>query len=189
MDLRLTLHSSQLSARLPGRASGSLSSTDLADVPPSQTHQCGEPVRDVQQSFGDPSTAFQQWAVDKGHSADPTLPVGTLEAHSELDLGLFDPLSGSLIPAAMTCPQKVLYLASSQRPVAASGEGLGAVICGVDDDAVAVVPVLPQSVGDVSDRLVHRGHHGGQLSSGDVRHVAVRVDVGLGGLERSVNRL
>lgn len=89
----------------------------------------------------------------------------------------------------MTCPQKVLYLASSQRPVAASGEGLGAVICGVDDDAVAVVPVLPQSVGDVSDRLVHRGHHGGQLSSGDVRHVAVRVDVGLGGLERSVNRL
>lgn len=60
-------------------------STDLADVPPCQTHQGGEPVRDVQQSFGDPSTAFQQRAVDEGHSADPALPVGTLETHSEME--------------------------------------------------------------------------------------------------------
>lgn len=97
--------------------------------------------------------------------------------------------SGSRVQAGPPCPQGVLYLASSQRPVAASSEGLGTVIGGVDDDAVAVVPVLPQSVGDVPDRLVHRGHHGGQLPSGDVGHVAVRVDVGLGGLERSVNRL
>lgn len=81
------------------------------------------------------------------------------------------------------------YLASSQRPVAASSERLGSVICGVDDYAVPVVSVLPQSVGHISDRLVHRGHHGGQLSSGNVRHVTVRVDVGLGGLERSVNCL
>lgn len=96
---------------------------------------------------------------------------------------------GSVSQAATTCPQEAPDLAASQRPVAASREGLGAVIRGVDDHAVPVVSVLPQGVGDVSHRLVHRGHHGGQLSSGDVRHVAVRVDVRLGGLERSVNRL
>lgn len=95
--------------------------------------------------------------------------------------------SGSLAPSPVL--RSVLYLASSQRPVAASGEGLGAVVGGVDDDAVPVVSQLPQSVGDVPDRLVHRGHHGRQLPSGDVGHVPVGVDVGLGGLERSVNRL
>lgn len=81
------------------------------------------------------------------------------------------------------------YLAASQRPVAAPREGLGAVVGGVDDDAVAVVSVLPQGVGDVPDGLVHRGHHGGELPPGDVGHVSVGVDVGLGGLQRSVNRL
>lgn len=151
--------------------------TDLADVAPSQTHQCGEPVRDVQQSFGHPAAAFQQWAVDEGHSTDPALPVRTLETDSELE---WTPLA--LIQAAMVCPEEAVYLAPSQRPVAASSERLGTVICGVDDDAVSVESVLSQRVGDVSDRLVHRGHHGGQLSSGYVRHVAVGVDVGLGGL-------
>lgn len=151
--------------------------TDLADVAPSQTHQRGEPVRDVQQSVGHPAAAFQQWAVDEGHPADAALPVRPLETDSELDRA---PLA--LTQAAMACPEEKVYLASSQRPVAASSERLGAVICGVDDDAVSVEAVLPQRVGDVSDRLVHRGHHGGQLSSGDVRHVAVGVDVGLGGL-------
>lgn len=86
-------------------------------------------------------------------------------------------------------PGENVYLASPQRPVAASSEGLGAVVRGVDDDAVSVEPVLPQRVGDVPDRLVHRGHHGGQLSPGYVGHVAVGVDVGLGGLEGGVYRL
>lgn len=151
--------------------------TDLADVAPSQTHQRGEPVRDVQQSCGHPAPAFQQWAVDEGHSADPALPVRTLETDSELGRA---PLA--LIQAAIVCPGENVYLASSQRPVAAASERLGAVVCGVDDDAVSVESVLSQRVGDVSDRLVHRGHHGGQLSSGYVGHVAVGVDVGLGGL-------
>lgn len=86
-------------------------------------------------------------------------------------------------------PVIYLYLATSQRPVAAPRERLGSVVSGVDDDAIPVVSVLPQSVGDVVDRLVHRGHHGGQLPPGDVGHVPVRVDVGLGGLQRGVNRL
>lgn len=152
--------------------------THLADVAPGKTHQCGEPVGDVQQRLGDPSTALQQRAVHEGHPADPPLPVRSLEAESEWE-GV-PPGPG---------PETVLYLASSQRPVAAPGEGLGAVVGGVDDDAVPVVSQLPQRVGDVADRLVHRGHHGSQLSSGDVGHVAVRVDVGLGGLEGCVDGL
>lgn len=155
-----------------------MGATDLADVAPSQTHQGGEPVRDVQQSRGHPAAAFQQWAVDEGHSADPALPVRTLEADPELDrIALIRPL-----PTARPTARPTVYLASSQRPVAASGERLGAVVGGVDDDAVSVESELSQRVGDVSDRLVHRGHHGGQLSSGYVGHVAVGVDVGLGGL-------
>jgi len=81
------------------------------------------------------------------------------------------------------------YLPASQRPVAPARERLGAVVGGVDDDAVPVVAVLPQGVGDVADRLVHRGHHGGELPAGDVGHVAVRVDVGLGRLQRGVDGL
>lgn len=81
------------------------------------------------------------------------------------------------------------YLATSQRPVAAPGEWLSPVVGGVDDYAVAVVSVLPQGVGDVVHRLVHRGHHGGQLPPGDVGHVPVRVDVGLWRLQWRVNRL
>ena len=74
------------------------------------------------------------------------------------------------------------YLSASQRPVAPPGERLRPVVGGVDDDAVPVVSVLSQGVGDVSDSLVHRGHHGGELPPGDVHHVSVRVDVGLGSL-------
>lgn len=81
------------------------------------------------------------------------------------------------------------YLATSQRPVAAPGERLSPVVGGVDDDAVAVVSVLPQGVGDVVHRLVHRGHHGSQLPPGDVGHVSVGVDVGLWRLQWCVNRL
>lgn len=81
------------------------------------------------------------------------------------------------------------YLATSQRPVAAPGEWLSPVVGGVDDYAVAVVSVLPQGVGDVVHRLVHRGHHGGQLPPGDVGHVPVRIDVGLWRLQWRVNRL
>lgn len=81
------------------------------------------------------------------------------------------------------------HLPASQRPVAPSCEWLGTVVGGVDDDAVPVVSVLPQSVGDVSDRLVHCGHHGGELPPGHVSHVTVGVDVGLGSLQRSVNCL
>ena len=74
-----------------------------------------------------------------------------------------------------THPQS--YLPASQRPVAPARERLGAVVSGVDDHAVAVVAVLSEGVGDVSDRLVHRGDHGGELPPGNVRHVPVRVDV------------
>lgn len=55
------------------------SSTDLADVPTGEAHQCGEPVGDVQQSFGDPSPTLQQGAVNEGHPTDSTLPVRPLE--------------------------------------------------------------------------------------------------------------
>lgn len=84
---------------------------------------------------------------------------------------------------------RYLYLSASERPVAPSSEGLGAVVGGEDDNAVPVVSVLSQSVGDISDRLVHRGHHGSKLPPGDVGHAAIRIDVGLGDLERSVNCL
>ena len=81
------------------------------------------------------------------------------------------------------------YLAASQGPVAASCERLGPVVRGVDDDAVLVVAELPEGVGEVPDRLVHRGHHGGVLPPGHVGHVPVGVDVGLRGLQRGVHGL
>lgn len=80
-------------------------------------------------------------------------------------------------------------LTASQGPVAASCERLRAVVRGEDDDAVLVVAVLPEGVGDVSHRLVHGGHHGGELPPGDISHGVVGVDVGLGRLEWSVDGL
>ena len=60
-----------------------LSFTDLADVSSSQTHQGGEPVCDVEQSFGHSPPASQQRTVHEGHAADPPLPVRALATQTQ----------------------------------------------------------------------------------------------------------
>lgn len=171
-----------------------LDSTDLADVGSCQAHQGGEPVCDVQQSLGHSSPTLQQRAVDEGHATDPALPVRSLESPQQ-GVQVFPPRWTLMSHTEQQIHAKghdealFFYLATSQGPVAAPGERLSPVVGGVDDDAVAVVSVLPQGVGDVVHCLVHRGHHGGQLPPGNVGHVPVRVDVGLWRLQWRVNRL
>ncbi|TNN47681.1 hypothetical protein EYF80_042124 [Liparis tanakae] len=99
--------------------------------------------------FGDPPPASQQRAVNERHPADPALPVRALENKQTTTKQEVRELAkirvrlpyGGLATSrgrGEVAARSPGYLPASQRPVAPARERLGAVVGGVDDDAVPV---------------------------------------------------